>query len=283
MPDDAPPRVDVLPPDISNYYGNTDNIPYVTTLDSGRPGPDAMVNAVTHGNEICGAIALDFLLSSGYVPTKGKLTCAFVNHVAYTNWNNPERPSSTRFVDEDMNRIWTPEHLDDRADETVELARARELRPFFDRVDHLLDIHSMGNNYTTQRKPIALCRGDLKQRQFCAKVGVPQHVGCGEPDVVGQIIDYTPFREDPAKVAYLVECGSHYLADTAAVAKESLLHYLRALDMIDPAFYHVHAQTTTPPEQVFLEITDGPTVQTDHFAMHTSFEPLSRIRGRWAR
>ncbi len=59
-----------------------------------------------HGNEICGAIALDFLLSSGYAPTKGKLTCAFVNHAAYSNWD-PERPGTTRFVDEDMNRVWT--------------------------------------------------------------------------------------------------------------------------------------------------------------------------------
>lgn len=64
------------------------------------------VNAVIHGNEICGAIALDFLLSSGYAPTKGKLTCAFVNHAAYSNWD-PERPGTTRFVDEDMNRVWT--------------------------------------------------------------------------------------------------------------------------------------------------------------------------------
>ena len=36
-----------------------------------------------HGNEICGAIALDFLLSSGYTPTRGKLTV------------RPDRPRKT--------------------------------------------------------------------------------------------------------------------------------------------------------------------------------------------
>ena len=63
------------------------------------------VNAVIHGNEICGAIALDFLLSSGYTPTRGKLTCAFVNCQAYLNWD-PANPGSsaktalmTRFLD----------------------------------------------------------------------------------------------------------------------------------------------------------------------------------------
>ena len=90
------PAVELVAPDISNYTGNT-GVPYVTTLDSGRPGPDAMVNAVIHGNEICGAIALDFLLSSGYAPTRGKLTCAFVNCQAYLNWD-PANPGATRFV-----------------------------------------------------------------------------------------------------------------------------------------------------------------------------------------
>ena len=35
------PRVELVAPDISGYYGNP-GVPYVTTLDSGKPGPDAM-------------------------------------------------------------------------------------------------------------------------------------------------------------------------------------------------------------------------------------------------
>ena len=59
----------------------------------------------------------------------------------------------------------------------------------------------------SDHKPIALCHGDLKQRQFCAAVGVPQHVGCGEGFVgegKSRLIEYAPFQDDPAKVAYLV-------------------------------------------------------------------------------
>ena len=104
-------------------------------------------------------------MRSGYRPTRGQLTLAFVNAEAYSNWD-PSSPGTTRFVDEDMNRVWTHEQLDSRTDESSDLERARALRPFYDRVDHLLDIHSMGGNHA----PIMLCHGDQKQRAFAAQV-----------------------------------------------------------------------------------------------------------------
>jgi predicted deacylase len=166
--------VELEAPDISAYeLGNT-GVPFVTTLDSGKPGPDAMINAVIHGNEICGAIALDFLFKTGFKPTVGKLTLAFVNTAAYAKWDASD-PGATRFVDEDMNRVWTPEQLDGRADASEELRRARELRPFFDRVQYLLDIHSMSSHHGA----LLLCAGAPKQRNLCAQIGTPGYVGCG--------------------------------------------------------------------------------------------------------
>ena len=50
-------------------------------------------------------------------------------------------PDDSRFVDEDFNRVWTVERLNG-TDDSVELRRARELRPFFETVDLLLDILS---------------------------------------------------------------------------------------------------------------------------------------------
>lgn len=62
MREPSQPPVELEAPDISAYAEGNTGVPYVTTLDSGKPGPDAMINAVIHGNEICGAIAIDFLL-----------------------------------------------------------------------------------------------------------------------------------------------------------------------------------------------------------------------------
>ena len=54
--------VELRAPDIESYRKGNTGVEFVTTFDSGKPGPHVMINAVTHGNEICGAIALDALL-----------------------------------------------------------------------------------------------------------------------------------------------------------------------------------------------------------------------------
>jgi len=66
----------------------------VHCLDSARPGPDAMINAVMHGNELCGAIALDRLLRTGFRPTRGRLTLCFANPEAYWRFD-PTPPPKT--------------------------------------------------------------------------------------------------------------------------------------------------------------------------------------------
>ncbi|MEE2689348.1 MAG: hypothetical protein VX430_07985 [Pseudomonadota bacterium] len=63
-----------------------------------------MVAAVTHGNEICGAITLNFLLRHEFRPKRGKLTLAFKNYRAYINFD-PGHPLLSRFIDEDINRL----------------------------------------------------------------------------------------------------------------------------------------------------------------------------------
>src|SRR6185437_9472552 len=133
--------IELAPPDISAYSDGNTGIPYVTTFDSGRPGPHVMVNAVTHGNELCGAIAVDFLFRNGVRPRRGQLNLSFANVTAFTSFD-PARPNAARFVDEDFNRLWDTATLDGSRD-IAELRRARELRPAVDRADFLLDIHSM--------------------------------------------------------------------------------------------------------------------------------------------
>ena len=54
-------QVELDPPDLSPYAAGNTGIVYVTRFDSGRPGPHVVLNALMHGNEICGAIALDEL------------------------------------------------------------------------------------------------------------------------------------------------------------------------------------------------------------------------------
>ena len=74
--------VELSPPDIEAYRSGNTGVDYVSTFASGIAGPDVLVAALTHGNEICGAIALDRLFRAGLRPRRGKLTLAFANVAA---------------------------------------------------------------------------------------------------------------------------------------------------------------------------------------------------------
>ena len=105
------------------------------------PGPHVALLAITHGNEIAGAIVLERLLREGLRPARGRLTFGFVNLAAYERFD-PRQPTASRFVDEDINRVWDMAMLDS-ARRSIELDRAREIRPLIDTVDVLFDLHSM--------------------------------------------------------------------------------------------------------------------------------------------
>ena len=255
--------VELEAPDIEPYRKSNVGVDFVTTFDSGKPGAHVMINAVTHGNEICGAIALDILFKDNIRPINGKLTLAFVNHLAYSTFD-PSAPSLSRFIDEDFNRVWVEERLDGQ-EKTAELQRARELRPVFDKVDLLLDIHSMG----TFSKPLMICNGLEKERKFVKEVNFPSHIMCGSGHVVGKrLIEYTPFNDTRNnKVALLVECGQHWAADTEVVALDTALHFLRACNVVDINFINdrLSPAAKNPELAEMWDVTDGITALTDDF------------------
>ena len=103
IPNDYP--VDLSPPDISAYENGNTGVPYIWTFDSGVAGPNVMISAVVHGNEPCGAIALDWLFQNDVRPVMGRLTLAFMNVAAYQAFD-PADPNATRWMEEDFNRVF---------------------------------------------------------------------------------------------------------------------------------------------------------------------------------
>ena len=180
--------IEIQAPDISAYKQGNTGIDYVTTLDSGVEGPHLMISAVVHGNELCGAIAVDHLFKQNVKPLKGKLTLAFMNVEAFLSFN-PKDPTKSRFLDEDFNRVWTLEILESDRD-SRELKRAREVRPLVDQVDYLFDIHSM----LISPDPLMMAGPILKGRDYAKKVGLPKYVitDGGHPDGT-RMRDYVEF------------------------------------------------------------------------------------------
>jgi predicted deacylase len=264
------PAVDIAP----YRQGNT-GIEYAWTFDSGRPGPHVMVNAVIHGNELCGAVAVDFLFREKVRPKAGKLSLVFCNVAAYLSFD-PARPSASRYVDEDMNRVWTPDVLDGPRQST-ELARARAVRPLIDTVDQLLDLHSM------QHATAALSLAGLTGQglALARAVGVPELVVCDEGHKAGRRLrDYGDFGvEGHARAALLVECGQHWEAEAAPVAITTALRFLQATGMVDRDWGADHlAARPAPPAQRVLQVTQAVTVRTDRFAFVDDYRGLEVIR-----
>lgn len=265
--------VDLIAPDIAPYRKGNIGIDYVTTFDSGRPGPHVMITGVVHGNELCGAIALDYLFCQEVRPTSGRLTLAFANVDAFLTFD-PDDPTASRYVDEDFNRLWDVETLDGERD-SVELRRARRLRPVVDTVDLLLDIHSMQH----ATAPLMMAGPLAKGRALARAIGVPEMVVSDAGHSAGRRMrDYGAFG-DPGRPenAALIECGQHWEVSSADLAIETALRFLLHTGVVDAAHVEPLLPDTPLPVQRFIEVTGPATIETDAFRFAEDYRGLEVI------
>ena len=265
--------IELHAPDISAYAKGNVGIDYATSFDSGRSGPHVLATALVHGNEICGAIALDWLFKQNFRPAVGKLTLMFCNVGAFESFD-PKNPQASRFLDEDFNRVWAEATLDGPR-QSRELARARAIRPLVAQADYLLDIHSMQH----ATAPLMLCGALQKGRDFARRVGVPVHIVSDEGHAAGKRMrDYAAFA-DPAsaKNALLVECGQHWEKSAGAVALECLVRFLAATGAATNDWAAAHLPAAPPPRQKLIEITDAITIASDDFSFAAPFKGLETI------
>lgn len=222
---DLPPyfAVHMAAPDLSPWLAGNTGIRGFSTVQSGRPGPHVAIIALVHGNEIAGALVLDGMLRHGIQISHGRLTIGFANIDAFARFD-PAHPTTSRFIDEDLNRVWEPAMLDGPR-RSIELDRARAIRPVIDSVDILLDLHSM----LWPSDPLILSGPSEKGRELAAGVGVPPLVVADHGHASGpRLIDYPRFTGPGPAAAVLVEAGQHWEADTIATTRasvEGLLHY----------------------------------------------------------
>ena len=267
------PSLNVEFPDLGRYAAGNAGIPYAWTFASDRPGPHVLLQALTHGNEVCGAIALDWALREGVRPTHGTLSMVFANVDAYRRFDRAD-PFASRYVDEDFNRLWTPGILNGSRN-SVELRRARELKPLYDRVDHLLDLHSMSEPCP----PLAMAGLRRKGLALARAVGAPQHVVIDSGHAAGRRLrDYAFFDDDgDPRSALLIECGQHWEAGAPDVAIQSVLRFLRHFDMVEERVLEAFLDAAPAPRQTLIEVTTTVTIASDGFAFTLPVRGLQTI------
>jgi predicted deacylase len=240
-------------PDISAHERSDTGIPYVHTFDSGAAGPHVMINALTHGNEVCGAIVVDALLRAKLRPRRGKLTLSFANVDAYARFD-PSRPDAARFVDQDFNRVWTAQTLDNASLDSSELRRARAMRPVLDKVDLLLDLHSMHE----KSKPLIVSGPLAKGIALAEKLGTPATVISDEGHPEGRRMrDYEGFGDPQSPGnALLIECGQHWEADALAVARDVTARFLALSGVIGAEDLPAGWTMPLPEEMLIVRVTE---------------------------
>jgi predicted deacylase len=263
-------------PDIRQWAKGNSGTPYVWTFASGKLGPHICVNALVHGNEVCGAIAADTLLrslQSGATVKRGTLSVVFANVDAYHAFD-ANAPYDSRCIDEDFNRLWNIETLDGSRDST-ELRRARSLRGHYDYVDHLLDLHSM----LEPAPAIALAGDTAKGLALAHAIGTPENILIDSGHAAGKRLrDYFGFG-DPAshKSALLIECGQHWERRVGDVACDVMWRFLRHFDVVESAVLPEHIQHVALGTQREIEISKVITVQTEAFRWTRPLQGLECI------
>jgi predicted deacylase len=226
----SPPALEVLPRDLSAYREGNVGIDYVHRFESGKPGPHVLINALTHGNEICGMVAATHLLDNNVRPKIGTLTVAFANIDAYESFKE-ESPYDSRQIVHNLNRIWSPEWLDG-AEDSPELRRARMLRPVVDAADHILDIHSTSQPVV----PFWVYPAFERNAEVALAIGRPS-VHLVMPDGLGSgtpLIQYGSHGGPDGKgVAMVVECGQHFLRSASELATAVTYDFLAYFGLVD--------------------------------------------------
>jgi len=259
-------------PEIARWRRGNAGIDYVHRRVGTAPGPHALITALMHGNEICGAIALDRLLRSDFTPARGIATFAFLNVAAFER-RSAVRAGALRYVDEDMNRLWSAARLDG-PERSTELARARLLRPAVDAADCLLDLHSMVEG----EEPLGLTGPHARGLALARRMAYPATLIADPGHAAGvRLRDYDGFgAAEGSKTALLVECGRHDAAASADVAFEACVRFLAALDMLEPALARRHLAAPAAPQRA-IEVTHVVTIETDEFAFVRPWRTLETL------
>ncbi|CAH1668309.1 M14 family metallopeptidase [Chelatococcus asaccharovorans] len=205
--------------DLSPFAQGAGGIPYAFTFDSGRAGPHVLVTCLAHGNEPGGLEAVVTLLERGIRPVIGRLSLAICNVAAHAATNGVD-PYGTRFIEDDFNRLWDDAILDsDRR--SVELDRARQLRPLIASADVLLDLHATPYEAT----PYFVLKPGSRAAALADRIGQPHTRFVFNTGSVHSptLTNYKQFS-DPAgtAVGLTVECGLFFARSSADVALSTI-------------------------------------------------------------
>lgn len=253
------PAFELPRPDLAPWRAGNTGTEGVWRFEAPAPGREVLVTALIHGNELCGAWALIAALQVGLRPRRGALTLAFCNLAAFDRFE-PEQFGRSRFVDQDLNRVWGPMPWRD-APASSEQRRALELLPFAERADWLLDLHSMHDP-----GPALVLTGLAPRHIALARqLGTPALVVADAGHAEGRRLRdhgrWGVLDGDDGSRSLLIECGFHGELKAREVAIDMLARFLVAAGSVDELDLPGGWWRPRPVLQEVLEVTEAVTTR----------------------
>ena len=257
------PEFRLTPPDLGRWRQGNSGTEGVWRFESPEPGPRVAITALIHGNELCGAWALSQLLAlldAGAKLRRGRLTLALCNLRAFARFD-AANPHASRFVEEDLNRQWSPERL--AGGSSVERRRAAELLPWLEDADYLLDLHSMHE----EGSALLLTGMQPRHVDFVRALGVPGTVVIDAGHAEGRRMrDFGRFGGDEGEArSVLIECGYHGNPDSRLVAQDAVHRLLQLTGVLAAQDLPADWRLQRPAAQWALEVTDAVVAETMDF------------------
>ncbi|MBW2508066.1 MAG: succinylglutamate desuccinylase/aspartoacylase family protein [Deltaproteobacteria bacterium] len=215
------------------------------------PRPHVAVCGSIHGNEPCGALAVQRIAgdfeSRALAPTKGTVFLIHANPAA-TSLGLRHTPEG-----DDLNRLWNFAFVDELRPEAwgYEHHRALELKEPLRDLDVLLDLHSA----KTATPAFGISNGEADIDEVAKHIGISYLVqswyGLADKVIIG-------FLKVAGTPAISVECGAHGDPEIANRAYHIALRFLRATGAIgdgpvtggdDLRTVHVVERITKPSEE----------------------------------
>jgi predicted deacylase len=253
--------VGLATPDLRPWLGGNCGIPGVWSFTAAAPGQHLALVALTHGNEIAGATVLAELLAGGIQPERGRLSVIFANIEAFETFD-PENPTATRYLDEDLNRLWGEDRLQSPRD-SREMRRVRSLLPVIESVDVLVDLHSM----LWPSDPLSLVADTQPAIQLGLSLGTPRLTVADPGHIAGRrLVDHARFTTPGSSAAaVLVEAGQHWDATTVGAMTQTARRALGLCGITGPA----PAPLPEPP--VLARVTETVTACSHNFLFLREF------------
>jgi succinylglutamate desuccinylase len=217
--------------------------------------------ALTHGNEIAGAVVLAELLSAGIRPECGRLSLIFANIEAFLAFD-PENPTATRYLEEDLNRLWGEDRLQSPRD-SREMRRVRTLLPVIEGVDVLVDLHSM----LWPSDPLILAADTDQGIRLGQSLGSPRLTVADPGHTAGRrLVDHARFtKPGSGAAAVLVEAGQHWEWATVGAMTQTARRALGLYGLAGPA----PAPLPEPP--LLARVTETVTATSHNFIFAREF------------